>query len=212
MKLLVIGASSGIGLEVVKRALADGHGVRAFARSAEEMDISDAGFEAFAGNALDGGDLARALAGIDAVILALGVPLKKSTPLDGTSLFSKATETLLPAMREAGVDRLLAVTGFGAGDSKDAMSALERAGHHLLLGGAYADKDTQEEMIKASDLRWTLVRPVILTGGGRSGRYKVLTDPSDWRNGLISRGDVADYLVRAAAGEMHVHQAVVLAR
>ena len=42
-KLLVIGASRGIGLETVKAALLAGHSVRALARSAASIPIQDAG-------------------------------------------------------------------------------------------------------------------------------------------------------------------------
>jgi len=45
-KLLVIGASRGIGLETVKAALRAGHSVRALARSAANVPIQDAGLAA----------------------------------------------------------------------------------------------------------------------------------------------------------------------
>ena len=50
--VLVIGASKGIGLETVKAALAAGHRVRAFARSAADIAVSDPGLERFSGDAL----------------------------------------------------------------------------------------------------------------------------------------------------------------
>ncbi len=75
--VLVIGASKGIGLETVKAALKAGHRVRAFARSAADIALSDPGLERFTGNALDSADIAAALEGIDVVVQALGVPASK---------------------------------------------------------------------------------------------------------------------------------------
>jgi putative NADH-flavin reductase len=128
------------------------------------------------------------------------------------TLFSEATKTLLPAMAEAGVSRLVMVTGFGAGSSKAALSRLERFGHGFVFGRPYADKDRQEELLKVSDRDWTIVRPTILTNSPASGRYKVLTDPATWRNGLISRADVAAFVVDAIERGDHVRCDVVITR
>ncbi|MEM8630331.1 MAG: NAD(P)H-binding protein [Pseudomonadota bacterium] len=212
MNILVIGATKGIGLRTCEAALVRGHSVRAFSRSAASIGISDERLDPFAGDALNPDDIARALAGMDAVIVTLGVRERLSMLWQTETLFSASAEVLLPAMAVAGVNRLLVVTGFGAGESKAAMSWPERAGHGFILGKPYADKDRQEALVRASDLDWTLVRPVILTNAKKVGAYRTLTDPKDWRNGLISRAEVADYLVRAAEDGRHVHQAVVLAR
>ena len=88
------------------------------------------------------------------------------------------------------------------------MSKLESLGHKAVLGKPYADKDRQEALIMESDLDWTIARPVILTKGPKSGRLTVLRDSSTWRNGLISRKDVATYLVDAVEQDPHVLQGV----
>ena len=206
--VLVMGASKGIGLETVKAALAAGHRVRAFARSAGSMALTGDGLEPFAGNALDAGDVAAALNGIDVVVQALGVPTKDL--LGPVTLFSQATAVLVPAMEQAGVSRIIAVTGFGTGDSRDAIGLLQRVPFRLVLGRAYDDKDVQEMRIRRSQLDWTFVRPGILTPGPASGRYKVLTDRASWRNGLISRADVARFIVGEIDRPTHGKQAVVL--
>jgi len=211
MRLLVIGASKGIGLETVRYALSRDHEVRAFARGAEGIALDDPRLEKVAGDALNAEDVAGALKGVDAVIMALGVP-KTMKGLGPTTLFSDATRNLLPAMAAAGVKRLLVVTGFGAGDSKTRMSTVEKIPFKTLLGRAYADKDVQEELIKASNLDWTIARPGILTNRPASHAYEVLVTPEEWRNGLISRGDVAHFLVTAAEDGSHVGEAPVLIR
>ncbi|XYD11904.1 NAD(P)-binding oxidoreductase (plasmid) [Methylobacterium sp. NMS12] len=206
--VLVLGASKGIGLETVKAALAAGHGVRAFARSAAGIDLSDPGLERFTGDALDAGDVANALEGIDVVVQALGVPVRDL--LRPMRLFSDSTNVLVPAMERAGVSRLIAVTGFGAGDSRDAITPLQRLPFRLVFGHAYDDKDAQEMRIRRSGLAWTLVRPGVLTSAAATGRYQALTEPASWRGGLIGRADVAGYIVGQIAEPSHERRTVVL--
>lgn len=210
-RILILGATSGIGRLAMTEALSRGHRVRAFARGADALDPAP-GLDPFAGNALVSGDVAAALSDVDAVIYALGIRERVAMLWQEEVLFSDSTRVLLAEMARAGVRRLVAVTGFGAGRSKGAMSAVERLGHRAILGKPYADKDRQEEMITSSDTDWTIVRPVILTNTRATGRFRVLRNPETWRNGLISRGDVARYLVDAVETDRDIGADVVLAR
>lgn len=212
MKLLVIGGTAGIGRRVVDVALARDHAVRAMGRSADALPQDVPGLEPFVGDALNGEDTRRALDGVDVVVLALGIKESVSMLWREVSLFSSATATLLAAMNETGIARLIAVTGFGAGDSRRAMSAVERVGHGLILGKPYADKDRQEALITASGVDWTIVRPTILTNAAATGRYRVLADPEDWRNGLVSRADVAAFIVEEAERGEFLRRSVVITR
>jgi uncharacterized protein YbjT (DUF2867 family) len=211
MKVLVIGASRGIGRACVQAALEAGHEVRAVSRGAAEMTPLP-GLEPWPGDATKAADLAPALEGVDAVVQALGIRESLAMLWQEVTLFSASTAALVPLMEAHGPDRLIAVTGIGAGDSAQALSFPERLGHRFVFSKPYADKTRQEEIIKASSLRWTLVRPTILTSNRRSGRYRVLVEPRDWRMGMISRADVADYVVKALSDDSTVHTAPVLAR
>ncbi|MET0192784.1 MAG: SDR family oxidoreductase [Hyphomicrobiaceae bacterium] len=209
--LLVIGASQGIGLETVKCALAAGHDVRAFARSAAQIAIDDARLTKITGDALDVTAVAGAVTGADAVIQSLGAPKTALAVLAGTTLFSKATRILIDAMRAAGVRRLVTVTGMGAGDSRGHGGFLyDAVMFPLVLKRIYDDKDVQEQMIRASGLEWTIARPGLLTGGAATGRMRVLADRKDWQVGSITRADVADFLVREAFERRYVSQTPVL--
>jgi putative NADH-flavin reductase len=210
-RVLIIGASKGIGLAAVNRALACGHKVRALARSAGRIEINNANLEKRKGNALDPDDVTSALVGIDAVIQVLGVAAGPGMIFGPIRLFSDSTRVLVPAMQKASVSRLICVTGFGAGDSRSKVDCLQGMMFRLVLGRAYDDKDVQERLIRKSNLDWVIVRPVILTSGPRIGRYRVLVDPKLWRNGFMSRADVADFLVRQIEDDTYLRKTPVLA-
>ena len=209
-RVLIIGASRGIGLEVVERALAHGHMVRALARTAGGIETSHALLEKCAGDARNRSDVERALVGIDTVILALGVATGPAMVLGPVELFSDATRVLLSALKKSGVRRLISVTGFGAGDSHSKLGWLQGIAFQAILGRVYDDKTLQERLIQASDLDWVIVRPVVLTNGRRTGRYQILADRKDWRNGFISRADVADFVVKQIEDDTYLGKTPVL--
>ncbi len=202
--ILIIGASRGIGLETVRRALDQGYQVCAFARSASQIPITHAELTKVNGDALRAEEVAAAVKDADAVIQTLGAKASVAMVTSHTQLFSDATRILIQSMESEGVKRLICVTGFGAGDSREHMSLLQRLPFELLLGRVYADKAVQEMMIRRSALSWVIARPGILTNGPRTGRYKILDKPAGWRNGTISRADVADFLVKQVEDDAYL--------
>jgi putative NADH-flavin reductase len=206
--ILVIGASKGIGLETVRQALETGHSVRALARSANGIGLADPRLEKVRGDALNAVDVVAALKGVSVVIQTLGIRFAEM--FRPVHLFSDATRVLVDAMATTGVRRLICVTGFGAGASEANISLLQRIPFQLVFGRTYQDKSVQERLIKESALEWTIVRPGVLTGEKRTGRYRVLDQPSQWRNGVIGRADVADFLVRQIDSVASIRKEYVL--
>lgn len=98
MKVAVLGASGRAGSEITKELAARGHQVLAIARKPEGIPAVE-GVSPVAGDASDDAKLARLIEGSEAVISALH--------------FDVPAETLLGALKTAGVPRLL-VTGGAA--------------------------------------------------------------------------------------------------
>ena len=201
--VVIMGATSGIGACALKEAISREIAVRAFARGAGAIEASRF-VEPVSGDARSHEDVARALEGARAVIYALGIRERISMIWEKETLFSDTTRVLLDVMNAQGVSRLVVVTGYGAGRSKKAMNLLERTGHRAILGRPYEDKDRQEVLVTKSSLDWTIIRPVILTNGRKTGRAKVITNPSQWQNGLVSRADVADILIQTVENDLYL--------
>ena len=208
MRVLIVGASKGIGLEASRQALDAGHNVRALARSATAIAVSNPSLDKIRGDALKSEVVEAALVGMDVVIQTLGVGL--GDLFRPVHLFSDATRVLIATMRSQGVKRLICVTGFGAGDSRARISCLQRLPFQIVFGRAYDDKSLQEKLIKESELDWTIARPGVLTSGPPTGHYRILAEASQWRNGIISRADVSEFLVRQIGDGAFIRKTPVL--
>ncbi len=203
-RILVVGGSAGIGLRTVVLGRARQLDMRPFSRHTEDP-------LGMRGDARSSEAIDAALDGVDAVVQTLGVPLDRHLLTGPITLFSHATEVLLERMQARQVQRLVTVTGFGAGTSASRIHPLQRPVFNLVFGHAYRDKTLQESLIKNSRLAWTLVRPTVLTGAALRRDYKVLYESTQWRNGWISRDSVADYILRALADDSTLYREPVLA-
>lgn len=205
MKIAILGARGGVGQALVSAALADGHDVTAFARSAVEASAGASRLAAVTGDACDPEAIVRATAGQDVVCDCLGT----TDILRPITVFSRVAENLARALKPEQL--LIAVTGLGAGDSKGHCGVLyDRFFLPVVLRRIYADKDRQEDIIKERVARWIIVRPGFLTNGPRTGRYRALTDMRGLHGGKISRADVADFILTQARSPQFLGRAPML--
>ena len=207
MNILIVGATRGIGRELVQQALSSGHTVTALVRDPRRLSTQHDRLRVIKGDILDSDSVALAMAGQRAVCCTIGVKV----PWPPVTVFSEGTGNLLQAMKKAGVKRLLCVTGIGAGDSRGHGGFLyDCVFRPFLLWPVYADKDRQESLIRASDVDWTIVRPGFLTNGPLTENYRMLTNLTGVTAGWISRADVAHFILKELASNQYSGQTPLL--
>ena len=188
MRLLILGASGGVGRLAVAGARERGWTVRAQTRDPAKIPEAD-GVQVAAADPCDAAAVADCVAGCDAILFALGVDR-----IGPTTLFSDATRVLIPAMASAGVRRLVAITGVGAGETRGHGGWLyDRVIFPLLTRHRYADKDRQEALIRESGLDWTILRPAPFAERPAAAPLEVHTQvPADLTLRSVTRRETAE--------------------
>lgn len=194
MKITIIGASAGVGLQCTRLALAKGHEITTLSRRIVPLPDRQK-LKMVQGSATKLNDVRTAVQGAEAVLVTLGV----KSPF-ATRLFSDSARLLLQVLQETNASpTLLVLTGFGAGDSSGYNSLPMRLLFTLLLKNVYADKSEQERLIAGGYSRWEIVRPGRLTNGAMTGHYRILDSLVDgMKVGAVSRSDVAHFILAQA--------------
>ena len=198
MNITIIGASAGIGLETVKRGLNRNHSITTLSRT--EIDIEEKkSLKMILGDATHKADLLKSIQNTEAIIVTLGTSKNMKT----TTLFSDFAKLIVEIHRETKINvPFIFVTGFGAGESKNYVPWLVKIFLKYMLKDVYADKTKMEEIITASDLNWTVVRPGRLLDKELTEKYRVENKLFKGINiGGINRADVADFLIKQAENQ-----------
>jgi putative NADH-flavin reductase len=198
MDLTVFGASGRTGREVVLQALERGHTVTAVVHDPDAL-AAQPDLTVVVGDPYDGGNVAMAIAGAEAVVNALGQ--RRGGPDD---LLTVAGERIIDAMAELGVSRYVTLIGAGVREADETVSLPARVAGGLLnlVSGGSADAEAHVGQVTTSDLAWTVVRAPRLTGEP-PGRYDHGTDIEPGFEG-VSRADVAAFILRCVEEDLYV--------
>ena len=220
MKLTVVAATGGIGRQILQQAVAAGHDVTAVVRTPAKItagvrvvqaDLSDP----------DPVPLAAAMDGADAVLSGLGGNSRADE-----DVAAGGTQAIVTAMKTAGARRSIVVSVAPIGtvpspvhphppkcDPGDGFLIRHLLGPAIkaVLRGHYADLARMEDVLRDSGLDWTVVRPPRLTNKPAAGRYRTAAGQNVRGGALISRADVAGYMLALAARPETAGQVMAIA-
>ena len=204
MNILILGATGRTGSIFTQTAVTHGHRVTALIRDNSKATVP--GVTYLEGSPADGRLLAKALQGMDGVVVSLNINRTTDNPfakvVSPLRLISDSVTSLIPAMETNGVRRIITLSAYGVGDSWKTMPFVARwMIRSSNIWKAYQDHDRQEQLLRQSDMDWTIVRPVMLTDKEDEG-YKAVTGKPTGRG--ISRKGLARFILDALeSGKYH---------
>lgn len=192
MKLVVLGATGGTGLEIVRKSLERGHSVTAFVRSSQKLKPFMDRISVRQGDLLNSAELERVVRDHDAIVSAFGprLPIAKTD----SDLLQRFAVAVTSAMEHSGVRRI--VVESTAFLFRDTVFPPAHLVGRLFFPAVVRDASEMERILAESDLDWTIVRPPRLTDKPYSGKYRVVEGHLPRFGFTISRADVADCLIR----------------
>jgi putative NADH-flavin reductase len=200
MKLIVLGATGGVGREIVKQALERGHSVTAFVRDPDRLKESGDRITVIRGDLLSCPELQDVIEGHDAVLSGFGAraPVARA---DADLLFRFAV-ALTGAMRHTTTRRVVVVST--AFLFKDSIMPPAYPVGRLFFPNTVADAAKMEDTIRKSGLDWTIVRPPRLTDRPGTRRYRVREGHLPVFGFTLSRADTADFMIRSVEDRAYI--------
>lgn len=202
MNITVLGASGKTGSQIVEQALAAGHTVHALIRRENDVLASKPGVKVMIGDATSAEDVAKASIGSNIVVSALG-------SMEDSNLMTNSMKAVVEASEQTGVKRLILMSSFAVRSHQLSGKTLETVKGSM--GAVVMDKEASEDIVRASDLAWTIIYPTILTddAGGQEVRVVDGAELVGFHN-TIDRADVANWILDEAQNSRYIHQAVVI--
>jgi putative NADH-flavin reductase len=204
VKITIFGANGGTGRQFVDQACVAGHDVTAVVRNPAGL-VSRPNLAVLTANLADPEEIVAAVAGRDAVLTAIGADGRGPTTVQ-----TDTTTSIVAAMRKTGVQRLVCVSSSGmytAGDGPVTRMIVKPIVQRLLRH-SFADMRGMEEVVRASGLAWTIMRPPWLTNGRPTSSYQTEANGNVPSGFQVSRADLADCMLRCLTDQTSVHTAI----
>lgn len=212
MNIALIGATGFVGSAVLAELLQRGHRVTVLARNPAKLAARE-GLAVVAADAQDTAQVARAVAGHDAVVSAYNPGW---TAPDIHDQFLKGTRAIIDGVKQADVRRLLMVGGAGSLFVAPGVQLVDTPEFPVeWKQGALAAREALDWIRTESTLDWTFLSPpILLQPGGRTGQYRLGAEAplmNGDQPGSISVADLAVALVDELERPRHVGQRFTVA-
>jgi len=177
MHVSVLGGNGPTGRLLIGQLVDAGHTITALTRHPEQLGLAGTAVTVVGGDATNDADVVRALTGAQAVVSVLGTKYSK----EPITVYSASATAITKAMAEQGITRLVATSSGATSPWEDpngnwferhlVMRILDKVGRTL-----YDDMRRMEEILGATDLDWTVMRPSGLVNLEAPTEYAIAED------------------------------------
>jgi putative NADH-flavin reductase len=209
MKITILGSTGFVGKVLIKKAITAGYQIKTLARNPEKLKEIKDKIEIIKGSVFESSAIELALEGAEVVLSAIGPPTGKQCD---PALYEKAMNDIVRTMNKNGIKRYIHIGGAVHKGGENEVWNFKRKFLRLFLNlfgkKILIAKHLEWEVLKSSDLDWTLIRPPRIANEPASGNISV--DEKNLKNLKVSVEDLSDFILQQITSNEWIRKAPLI--
>jgi putative NADH-flavin reductase len=209
MKIAILGSTGFVGKILLGKALEKGHQVRTLVRDPEKLGINKDQVGFVSGNASQTDKLEKTVVGTEAVLSTLPPIINTNEP----EKYAKAMEDLVAILEGNAIKRLIhiggAVHGGGSNENWTLGRQILKVYLNIVCKPVLIAKQLEWEVLRKSNLDWTLVRPPRITKEKPIGY--LAADEKNLASVQVNVEDLVEFLLEQLTSEKWLAKAPLVA-
>jgi putative NADH-flavin reductase len=206
MKITILGSTGFVGKVLIKKAIAAGYQVKTLARYPEKLEEIKDKIEIITGSVFESTSIEAAIKGAEVVLSTIGPSQRNpGDPLQ----YEKAMKNIVSAMDKYGIKRYIHIGGAAHEGGENEVWNFSRKLLRLFLNlfgkQILVAKHLEWEVLKKSNLDWTLVRPPRIANEPASGN--ISADGKMLNRLKISVEDLTDFILEQITSKEWIRKA-----
>lgn len=194
MKIAILGSTGFVGKELIRKAIARGYEIKTLARYPEKLSELSDKIDIIQGSVFESSSLKSVIEGTEAVLSTVGPPPGKPC---NPEQYKEAMRNIVATMEKLGIKRYIHIGGAvhhgGENEIWDFKRKCLRFFLNLMSKPILLAKESEWDVLKSSDLEWTLIRPPRIASGRISA--KLLADEKNLYSLSVSVEDLSDFIL-----------------
>ena len=216
MEVLLIGASRGLGYQVLNELLSKEITVNCLIRRKGLINLESKFLNIFYGDATNLSDLKKSIGNSECIISTINVQRKNIFPWSRltnskTTISDFAKNSIIVSGDK--INRIITVSAWGVGESMEKIPKLFK---FLIkfsnLKYPYIDHDIHEKVIENSNLNWTIIRPTALTNETKYHDIEEFKGKRKINKITIGRKSLAKYVVKIIDDKYFYRKKITVSR
>ena len=217
MRILLLGATKGLGKEILKEALSLGFEINCLVRNTKKFPVEQNNIRVFEGDATSSIDLENAVQDSKIIISTLNVMRKNLFPwsniTNDKNTISKSSKNIIKISKRKKIKHLISVSAWGVNESLDHIPIWFK----LLIKNSnlkypYIDHGKSEKLLVNSNLNWTILRPSALVNFLNNHQVKESISLKNKPSLIISRKSLAKFIINIVDKKNYYNKIVTVSK